>query len=70
MNKETKEFLISEITFMLKIFCIIIGFTLLTATICYFIDIDGVKSVRVVISAALLACFFCIYVTLKRMKLP
>lgn len=68
MNKQTKEFIINQITFTLKIFCIIIGFTFLAGMICYFIDIDGVKSVRVAISVCLLSCLFGMYATLRRMK--
>ncbi len=67
MNKETKEFVINQITFTLKIFSIIFGFTLLTSVFCYFAGMDGINSVKAIFSAALLACFFGIYATIKRM---
>ncbi len=69
MNKETKEFVINQITFILKIFCIIIGFTFLTGMVCYFIDADGVRSVRTMFSAAILAVFYGIWATLRRMEI-
>ncbi len=64
-----KQSIIEQITFTLKIFCIIFGTILLSGIICFLTDIDGVTSVRAVIISALLACFVAIYLTLKRMDL-
>lgn len=68
MNKETKEFLINQITFSLKIFCIIFGIILLTGAICYFFDIDSVKGYKTILISGLFACLYGVYATIKRMK--
>ena len=70
MNKETKDFVINQITFTLKIFCIIFGITILSGGVCYLTDIDGVKGYKAIIISGLFACFYGVYATIRRMKLP
>ncbi len=66
MNKNVKQFVLEQITFTLKIFSIIIWSIILAGTICYFIDIDGVQSVRIVLGITILFCIWGMYKTFKR----